>query len=455
MNYKKFKSWILFLLLATSLSCNSSKNNVPRNIILLIADGCGFNHIDACSYYQYGQTGRQIYESFPVKLAASTFSSDANRYEPVKAWASFDWIRERTTDSAAAATAISTGYKTKNGHLGVDGQGRILETILEHAEKLNKSSGVVTSVPVNDATPAAFCVHDTSRDDYRTIMEYMLHTSQADVIMGAGNPLYDDTGLMIADTLSAYSENRLSWQKYHDGIVGADADGDGVADRWFFIEAETEFQKLTSGETPARVLGLAEVRSTLQQSRRGNGFAEPYQQALIKTVPTLQEMARAALNILDEDADGFFLMIEGGAVDWAGHDNQAGRMIEELIDFNQAVQSAVDWVNTNSNWDETLVIVTADHETGYLTGPGSGSNDPAFSDVTKNWTPLVNHGKGNIPGLEWNSHNHTNSLVPFFAKGAGAEKFRSYADEIDPVRGKYLDNTEIGKVMFELWDGKK
>ncbi len=376
-------SLLSLLLVITALSCSVVKKDAPRNIILLIADGGGFNHITAASFFQYGQTGKQIYESFPVKFAVSTFSSEADRYDPVKAWKSFDWIMKKSTDSAAAATAISTGYKTRNGSLGVDALGQVLETIAERAEKLKKSSGVVTSVPINDATPAAFCAHDTSRDNYSAIMNYILYSSAVDVIMGTGNPMYDDEGKPLNDTLSGYAENRMLWQKFHDGISGADADGDGDKDLWTFVEDETVFQKLTSGDTPPRVLGLAKVRSTLRQSRSGDNFDKTYGDSLSQNVPTLQEISRAALNILDEDPDGFFLIIEGGAVDWAAHDNQSGRMIEELIDFNQAVQSAVDWVNTHSNWAETLIIVTADHETGYLTGPGSGKNDTTFSDVIK------------------------------------------------------------------------
>jgi alkaline phosphatase len=140
-------------------------------------------------------------------------------------------------------------------------------------------------------------------------------------------------------------------------------------------------------------------------------------------------MTKAALNVLDDDPDGLFLMVEGGAVDWAGHTNQSGRVIEEQIDFNNAVEAAVAWVNANSNWGETLLIVTGDHETGYLTGPGS---DPT-------WEPLVNNGASNLPGMEWHSGSHTNQLIPFFAKGSPHRMFKDYAKngdlaDDDPVR---------------------
>ncbi|MCI0513147.1 alkaline phosphatase, partial [candidate division KSB1 bacterium] len=121
-------------------------------------------------------------------------------------------------------------------------------------------------------------------------------------------------------------------------------------------------------------------------------------------------------------------------------------MIEEEIDFNHAVAAVVRWVETHSSWEESLVIVTADHETGYLTGVNSGTS-AAGQPI---WNPLQNHGKGVLPGMEWHSGEHTNALIPFFAKGAASESLRQYADEIDPVRGHYLDNTEIAKFLFTL-----
>ena len=147
-------------------------------------------------------------------------------------------------------------------------------------------------------------------------------------------------------------------------------------------------------------------------------------------------MSKAALNVLDNNDNGFFLMIEGGAIDWAGHANQSGR----LIDFNKAVESVVNWVEKNSSWDETLLIVTGDHETGYLTGPNTNPD----------WTSIICNGKGNMPTMQWNTGNHTNSIIPFFAKGAGSRLFRERANKIDIMRGDYIDNTDIANVIKEL-----
>ena len=143
-------------------------------------------------------------------------------------------------------------------------------------------------------------------------------------------------------------------------------------------------------------------------------------------------------------------MIEGGAVDWAAHSNQSGRLIEEMNDFNRSVEVVAKWVIQNSSWDETLVIVTADHETGYLTGPGSGQ--PLLSDRAV-WNDLVGNGIGKLPDMEWHSGAHTNSLVPFFAKGRGFEQFMKAVDDYDFVRGPYIDNTDIAGVILTMWSG--
>jgi alkaline phosphatase len=105
------------------------------------------------------------------------------------------------------------------------------------------------------------------------------------------------------------------------------------------------------------------------------------------------------------------------------------------------VQAVIDWVEASSSWDETLVVVTADHETGYLTGPGS---DPG-------WTPLTGRA-GEVAQVQWNSEKHTNTLVPLFAQGAGARDLLGMTEGNDPVRGPYLDNTDLPHLILdELW----
>jgi alkaline phosphatase len=156
-------------------------------------------------------------------------------------------------------------------------------------------------------------------------------------------------------------------------------------------------------------------------------------------------MTRAALNCLDDHPGGFFLMIEGGAVDWANHAGQAGRMIEEQSDFLGAVEAVVGWVEKHSHWDETLVIVTSDHETGLIWGPRS--DRVAFE-------PIVDRGKGRVPGLRYNSTSHGNSLVPLYARGPESGQFVRLVRGTDAVAaakhgfsGQYVDNTDIFTVV--------
>ena len=437
---------VILSLLVVSTAAAGPKKPVAKNIIVMIADGRGFRHVEAASYYQYGQDAGQVYNRFPVRYAMSTYEAYygdnpcyGQGYDPVMAWSDFDWVKECYTDSASSATVMSTGVKTYNGAIGVDLEFQPLVHAIQVAEENGLATGVVTSVEWTHATPAGFVAHNVSRNNYDEIGQEMIYESAVDVIMGAGHPWFGHDGepLSVPNTFK-YVGGETTWNDLVAGTAGGDADGDGDVDLWTLIQSRAEFQALMSGPTPKRVVGTAQVYQTLQQSRDGDPDADPFVELFIETVPTLEEMTKAALNILDDDPDGLFLMIEGGAVDWASHGNGSGRMIEEHIDFDKAVQAVVDWVQANSNWGETLLIVTGDHETGYLTGPGS---DPT-------WTPIVNNGVGVLPGMEWHSGDHTNSLLPLYAKGDAARKFRSFADEYDPVRGRYLDNSEFAQVLF-------
>jgi alkaline phosphatase len=412
-----------------------------QNIIILISDGCGYNHIDAASYFQHGRANSQVYEHFPVSIGMSTFMYKSKNppvlgsYEPASAWSDFWYVTTGATDSAAAATTMSTGFKTYGGAIGVDVDENPLMHLMDYAESIGKATGVVTSVEWTHATPAGFVAHNVSRNNYAEIGKEMVYDSWTDVIMGCGHPWYDRDGIPKATPNTfKFVGGEQTWLDLEAGVAGGDADGDGLDDSWTLIQTREEFRALMAGPTPKRVLATAQVYQTLQQGRA----ADP----LIPSVPTLEEMTKAALNILDNDGDGFVLMVEGGAVDWASHANQGGRMIEEEIDFNRSVEAVVDWVESQSNWDETLVIVTGDHETGYLCGPGSAASG--------SMKPIVNNGIGVQPGMEWNSGYHTNSLILFFAKGSLSHLFEARASNKDPIWGNYIDNREVAIVIFQL-----
>ncbi len=477
MRYLRYVFVAIILLLAGKLYAQTA-----RNVILLISDGCGYNHIDAASIYQYGKTDVQTYEFFPVRVAVSpsfffvdTQGTQKIVYDPDQAWTSFDYVTRRATDSAAAATAISAGVATVKGAIGVDRHNRPLEHITQYAEKLGKATGVVTSVPWSHATPAGFMAHNASRGKTESIAQEMLVYSTSEVIMGCGHPLFDNDGQPTIETdyvcvggegiWEGLAAQAVEFDMDNNGTLDQtiqDIDGDSVPDPWTCIQTCAEFQALMVGSTPKRLLGIPQIRSTLQVERKGQGGESspqastlPFAIPFVRTVPTLAEMTRTAINTLDEDPDGFFLMIEGGAVDWAAHGHDGARMIEEEIDFNLAVEAAIQWIEENSSWEQTLLIVTSDHETGYLTGPGSG---PSSADSTIEqkpvWNPLLNNGAGTLPGMEWHHDGHTCSLVPLFARGPGSDRFHDHIAGTDPVRGSYIENTAIGTVMREAFGQK-
>ena len=444
MKLTKILKTALILNLLISSFVYASSTNCPKNIILIIVDGGGFNHIDATDYYTDGKKGSQSFEKFPVKLAVTTYPAGGS-YDPKKAAENLNYVRGGVTDSAAAATALATGVKTSNGSIGVDLHGDNLENIIEKCEKLGMSTGVVTTVPISHATPAGFVAHSSSRYGYDEIAKEMINESSLEVIFGCGNPLYNDDGKkLILPSETKYIGGRQTWNSLIGGTAGADADGDGFPDKWTLIQSKEDFISLTEGKTPKRVIGVAQAETTLQENRSGKSRV-PFDVPLNRNEPNLAEMTKAALNVLDDNNDGFFIMIEAGAVDWASHENNSPRLIEEMIDFDCAANAVINWVETKSDWQKSLVIITADHQTGYLTGPQNGK---------KKLNAVKNNGKGKLPQMQWNSINHTNSPVFLFAKGQGSKLFAEKVKGKDPVYGPYIDNTDIAQIIFELLEQK-
>ncbi|GMA30832.1 alkaline phosphatase [Litorihabitans aurantiacus] len=419
----------------------------PKNIIVMVGDGMGYNHVDAASLYQHGTsfhqvavdpaagtidhvpgTASQVYQSFDVQVGMSTFAANGRGYyDPEESWGDFEWNKQGPTDSAASGTALATGVKTVNGRLGVDAEGTFAKNVAERASETGRATGVVSSVQFAHATPAAWGAHNANRNDNHGIGDEMID-GPLDVIIGAGHPHFDDDAQPRPANYSWLSEP--TYQRLVDGQTPRT-----------FVETTDGLRAIADGtDVPDSLFGLVPVATTLQQARSGESEGQLPFEVPANDVPDLPELSRAALNVLEKDEDGLFLMIEGGAIDWTGHANETTRNIEETLDFNAAVETVVDWVETESSWEETLVVVTADHETGYLDGADS---DPS-------WTPLTGE-KGQLPREAWFSGDHTNQLVPLYAQGAGADVLASYAVGSDPVRGDYLDNTDVARVAFELW----
>jgi alkaline phosphatase len=441
---------------ALAAHADTEEASVPKNVIVLISDGAGYNQFDAARLYETGEsyqqvdvdpatgavehvpgTASQVYDDFPVQLAQSHYSANGRAaYTPEDAWGDFSWVATGATDSAAAGTALGTGVKTNNGVLGQRPDGERLLTVGEQALAVGKKLGLVTSVTFNHATPAGFIAHNSDRNDYHGLATEMID-SGADVLIGAGHPNYTDSG---ASRTSFYGSGSWISQADFDRVSGGQTP-------FSYVESKAQFEDVAAGENvPDKLFGLARVATTFQYERGNPDLpasknSAPFTDAPNTDVPSLATASQAALNVLDKDDDGFFLMIEGGAVDWAGHDNSTTRVVEEQLDFNAAVETVDAWVEANSNWEETLVVVTADHETGYLAGPGAGG--------AEGWTAL-DGAQGALPNVSWHSGGHTNALVPVYAKGAGSEILEKRATSWDVVRGAYLDNTDIGETIFDL-----
>ncbi len=318
-----------------------------------------------------------------------------------------------------------------------------MTTYAEIAQRAGKSVGVVTTVQFADATPAVSGgAHNVSRYNRTAIASEMLNAGVLSVIMGTGNPDYDNDG-------ARRQAPNHSWVSASDWAgLKAGTHGGGFK----FIEDVTDFVALTTANmTPAKVAGIAHSFDSTQAHRADAMPASetPFSVPRRTDVPSLKTMALGALNVLDADPDGMFLMIEGGAVDDAMHANNIGRMIEEKMEFDEAVEAVSAYLDANTagnNWSNTLVIVTGDHD-HLLLGPDFDT--VPFQDIQ-------DRGAGKVPGYKWQHTGHSNQLIPLYARGQGANLFPTCANQRDSFtdnsgrtfgRGAYLDQTEIFAVM--------
>jgi len=491
-------------------SAVTASTGTAKNVIILISDGIGFNGWLAADYYQ-GLAGKQSYQvarpdgTQPVLygMAHSSLNlidADGNvlrsasdvalakgaveqGYDPTTRWNRFDntfagdfapvsMSYTSYTDSAAAGTALLAGRKTANGRINLDWSGQQrFRTIAEIAMDSGRSAGAVASVMASHATPAAVIAHNVSRNNYAEIFNEMA-ASELDVIMGGGHPLFDASGNPVNP------ESERAYRYVGGSETLAAMTGQAGLNGFAFIDAKADFQSLADGtNVPERVIGIARTSSTLQAGRENLPAADtPSGMAFNPDVPDLATMSLGALNVLNHDQDGFFLMIEGGAVDWMGHANNMPRYIEEQIDFNNAVDAVIAWVEANSSWEETLLIVTSDHECGGIWGEGTWTNseggavaadrdpqslvsaryDPAV-DTFNAYLAVQDRGQGNLPGFQFASGNHTNELVPLWALGKGSNMFAQFARSDRRAAqlwgaqygwdGRFVDNTSVFTVM--------
>jgi len=441
-----------------------------KNVILMIGDGMGFNQHLIGSYWRHGELGRIPCDSFPFHCAATTFAAKGKNIEVPQHYAGYDprafWNGPTgmnasgniaaTTDSAAAGAALNTGIKTFNGGLGIDASGNPVELAADVAIAAGKSVGAITTVPLTHATPAAVYARSMSRSSFTEIME---QSEKMTVLMGGGHPCFDAYGKPLAYDKFNYNYigGKDIWEKITspDGYYG-----------FKFIDRAENFDQLAQGKNlPSKVLGVIRMPDAIPPvdgtPTSGHASPENVEKVLGKfdtsEIPTLSTMSLAALNVLAQNENGFYLMVEGGAIDYASHANNTLQVAFEHTGFSKAIDTVVQWVEKNSSWEETVLIVTADHETGFAWGQDSWidkNGDGKFDlkdDEFVEYKPVVNEGSGKVPGVQFMTGGHTNSLVPVWGIGPGIEELEESVYGVDEeaakcwgFSGKYIDNTDIG-----------
>ncbi|MBQ2127204.1 MAG: alkaline phosphatase [Bacteroidaceae bacterium] len=419
----------------------------PKYIFYFIGDGMGPSHVLATELYQgelqgvIGRPQKLVFTQFPESAFVTTFSASNG-----------------VTDSAASGTALSTGYKTSNGRIGTDAEGNDIYSVALHAKNNGMAVGIATTVCINHATPSAFYAHNISRNNYNDIAQWML---EAD----------------------------------YDFYAGGDAKCSNEQRNDLYGRAEKQGYAIARGYDDYKAKSLNADKMMLYQKN----VAEELPYAIDRTADdlTLAQITKAGIDFLSkkEKKNGFFMMVEGGKIDYASHRDDAATMIHEVLDFNAAIAEAYEFYKKHK--DETLIIVTADHETGGIvlgytgeyklnlkaleTQKVSVDNLAAMLGSLKvtTWGKVAEVVKENV-GVEprgnhnadeavemthnlasrianeaiydlnrkalvsWASGNHSGTFVPLFAIGEEADKFNGV-----------IDNTDIPQIIKHFFVDKK
>ena len=331
----------------------------PKNVILFIGDGMGVSQLTAAKYVN----GELEMERLPVGGLITTHCTD-----------------KLVTDSAAGGTALATGQKTSYHTVSQTPGGEPLKTALEIAEEKGKATGLVCSSAITHATPASFSAHAASRYMEPEIAE-QIAAKEIEVLFGGG------LGFFLPQSAPG------SLRKDDKNVLAT------LESRTAVITTAAEFNAL---ETPERVAGLFATNGPSRVSS--------------ERIP-LEAMTRKAIDILSQDKQGFFLMVEGSQIDWAGHANDADYIVAEMRDFDAAVGAGLDFAEQDG---DTLVVVTSDHETGGFSILGG-----SVADNTVTNTAFTTGG-------------HSAAMVPVLAYGPGAEAF-----------GGIQDNTDVGRQIID------
>lgn len=322
---RKLTSLLFLLVLSVCINAQQAKY-----VFYFIGDGMGVNQVQGTEIYQAELEGKMgisplLFTQFPYATVATTNSGT-----------------NRVTDSAAAGTALATGHKTKNSAIGMlKDQQTPINSVAVWAKNKGSRVGIATSVTVNHATPSAFYAHAAKRTLYHDIGKDLYKTG-FDFYAGSDFKDATDPNNPAAEDLYA------------------------MADKNGYVIARGYKDYLKKSKKADKMILLQTEEASKQELA-----AIPYAIDRRKGDLTLQEITRSAINFLSKKpAEGFFLMVEGGRIDWACHSNDAATTIHEIIDFDNAIKTAYEFYSQHP--DETLIVVTADHETGgFVLGTGT------------------------------------------------------------------------------------
>lgn len=312
----------------------------PINVILMIADGTGLSQISSSLFYNVKSSNYERFKN--IGLIKTSSASDL------------------ITDSAAGATAFASGIKTYNGAIGVDNDTIAKPTILEELERKGYKSGVIATSTITHATPASFYAHVK----YRKMEEEIaasLAQSEVDFFAGGGLNFFNQRKDK-KDLISELNEKGF--------------------------EIKTDFLNTDAFLSPSKKYGFLLAEKGMPKMIDGRG-------------PFLKNATQLGINYLSQNEQPFFMMIEGSQIDWGGHANDANYLIGEMLDFDDTLGYVLDYAKREGN---TLVIVTADHETGGFT---LSSDD----------------GDYNLIKPSFSTGGHSATMVPVFAYGPGAQHF--------------------------------
>jgi len=353
-----------------------------KNIILLIADGMSLSQVTSYRLLKGGPDARLSMDKFPVSGIVLTHSADAI-----------------VTDSASSATAFSTGQKTNNGALGLDQNKEVLENLTEKIHDHGFVSSLISTSEITHATPAAFASHVDLRWKTDEISKQMMD-SNVMTILGGGRHFFitEEMGGKREDGLNLMEQIRSS----HTILTKK--------------EELTDFDTSNKG----KVVGLFADEHLRDIERPENHSSEP------TTSEMLDFAINRSLNFNQNGCRGFFIMVEGSQVDWAGHANNVDYLVQEMKDFDDAVSMAYKFAREN---EDTLVVVTADHETGGLLIEPETPTNYTSPEVKFSFNTGIGYG------------SHTGVPVPVYAYGPGSQNFTGT-----------LDNTDIYYAMVEALD---